>query len=101
MRLKYSHSNSKRTALIATAIGLFVYHSGASAAQRPLWEFGLGAGAVVFPDYRGSDITHVYPVPVPYFVYRGDILKADREGVRGLLFHRVWVELNMSLNATT
>jgi outer membrane scaffolding protein for murein synthesis (MipA/OmpV family) len=42
--------------------------------QKPLWEAGLGIGAVTFPDYRGSDESQVYPVPVPYFVYRGKFL---------------------------
>jgi MipA family protein len=70
------------------------------AEEEPLWEAGLGVGALTFPDYRGSDETTVYPVPVPYFVYRGDFLKADREGVRGELFDREYVELSISVNAT-
>jgi outer membrane scaffolding protein for murein synthesis (MipA/OmpV family) len=68
--------------------------------EKPLWEFGMGAGAIAFPDYRGSDETQVYPVPVPYFVYRGRILKADRDGVRGELFDRRYVELSLSVNGT-
>lgn len=70
------------------------------AAQKPLWEAGLGIGALAFPDYRGSDETHVYPVPVPYFVYRGEFLKADRDGVRGELFDREYAELSISVNGT-
>lgn len=73
----------------------------ANAEQKPLWEFGLGVGALMFDDYRGSDETNFYPVPVPYLVYRGKILKADRDGLRGLLFDRRYVELNVSVNATT
>lgn len=72
----------------------------AAAEEKPLWEAGLGMGALRFPDYRGSDESQVYPVPVPYFVYRGDFFKADRDGVRGELFNRRYVELNISLNAT-
>jgi outer membrane protein len=71
------------------------------AAEQPLWEFGLGVGAVVFPDYRGADTSHVYPVPVPYLIYRGKFLKADRNGLRGLLLDNPRVELNVSVNATT
>jgi outer membrane scaffolding protein for murein synthesis (MipA/OmpV family) len=70
------------------------------AEQKPLWEAGLGVGALGFPDYRGADEGHVYPVPVPYFVYRGKFLKADREGVRGELFDRRYAELSLSVNAT-
>jgi len=72
----------------------------AHAELKPLWEAGLGIGALSFPDYRGSDETRVYPVPVPYLVYRGDFLKADRNGVRGEFFNRKYAELNISVNAT-
>ncbi len=67
----------------------------------PLWEWGLGIGAVSFRDYRGSDTTHAYPVPVPYFVYRGRYLQADRNGLKTKLLHQDRVELNISLDATT
>jgi outer membrane protein len=73
----------------------------ARAAQKPLWEFGLGVGAIGFSDYRGAETSHLYPVPVPYFVYRGKIFKADREGVRGLLFNQEFAQLSLSVNATT
>lgn len=72
----------------------------APADEKPLWEAGLGVGALSFPDYRGSDETQVFPVPVPYFVYRGEFLKADRDGVRGELFDREFAELSISVNAT-
>ena len=69
--------------------------------QQPLWEVGLGAGVLVFNDYRGADTTHVYPVPVPYFVYRGKFLQSDRDGLRGKLLRQDRIELNLSVNATT
>ena len=72
----------------------------ACAAEKPLWEVGAGIGALLFDDYRGADESRLYPVPVPYVVYRGRFLKADREGVRGLLFDRRYAELNFSVNAT-
>lgn len=72
----------------------------ARADQKPLWEAGIGVGVVAFPDYRGSDQERVYPLPVPYFIYRGNFFKADRNGVREEFFKRDWVELNFSLNAT-
>ncbi len=68
---------------------------------KPLWEFGLGAGALVFNDYRGSDTSHVYPIPLPYFVYRGRILRSDENGLRGRLFNQDRIELNFSVNGTT
>jgi MipA family protein len=71
------------------------------AKEEPLLEYGLGLGAVAFEDYRGSDSTHLYPLPVPYVVYNGTFLKADRDGVRGTLFNQDRVEINLSMNATT
>lgn len=67
----------------------------------PLWEFGLGVGALAFADYRGADTGHVYPLPIPYVIYRGRFLRADRDGVRGLFLNQEWLELNISVNATT
>jgi outer membrane scaffolding protein for murein synthesis (MipA/OmpV family) len=69
--------------------------------EAPLLEYGLGVGAVAFEDYRGSDSSHIYPLPIPTLWYYGKFLKADRDGVRGTLFNQDRVELNLSGNATT
>ena len=88
-------------ALLSLAVLATAVTSPARADQKPLWEFGLGAGMFVFNDYRGSNTTHAYPIPVPYFVYRGAIFKSDQEGLRGRLFHLDRVELNLSISGTT
>lgn len=72
----------------------------AQAEQKPLWEAGMGVGAMAFPDYRGSDEYQAFPVPLPYFVYRGKFFKADREGLRGELFDQRYLELSFSMGAT-
>lgn len=72
----------------------------AHAEKLPLWEAGIGAAAINLPDYRGSDISSTYLLPVPYFVYRGEFLKADRSGVRSTLFDNDKVEVTLSLNGT-
>jgi MipA family protein len=82
------------------ALVSFVCAACAHAEPEPLWEAGLGIGALSFPDYRGSDQSRVYPTPVPYFVYRGDFLKSDRDGMRAEFFNHRYVELNVSVNAT-
>ena len=89
-----------RALLVACGIVVALWTPALHAEQKPLWEFGLGVGGLVFPDYRGSDDTQVYPVPVPYFVYRGRFLKADRDGLRGELFDREVAELSLSISAT-
>src|SRR5436190_1727538 len=88
-------------ALLTAAALAAAAATAARAEPRPLWEFGLGAGALVFNDYRGADTVHAYPVPVPYLVYRGKFLRADHNGLRGRLFDQDRVELNLSVNGTT
>ncbi|MFI4905522.1 MAG: MipA/OmpV family protein [Steroidobacterales bacterium] len=72
----------------------------AHASDQPLWELGLGVGGVVFNDYRGASSVHGYPVPVPYFLYRGNILRADRDGLHGRFLDQRYLEFDISLNAT-
>lgn len=67
-----------------------------AAEEKPLWEIGLGAGAFVFPAYRGSDQTNNYLLPVPLFTYHGDFFKADRHGIRGTLFDTDRVDFTVS-----
>ncbi|MGH8687850.1 MAG: MipA/OmpV family protein [Burkholderiales bacterium] len=86
-----------RSALLAAGALLA---AAAHADQKPLWEVGAGVGAFMLPDYRGSDQSRGYVLPVPYFVYRGQFLKSDRHGVRGQLFEGDRAELNLSLGAS-
>jgi MipA family protein len=68
------------------------------AAPLPLWEVGLGLGGLAAPAYLGSAVTRSYLSPWPYLVYRGDKLKANREGLSiGLLdTHRLSLDLSVS-----
>ncbi|HEY7641018.1 MAG TPA: MipA/OmpV family protein [Steroidobacteraceae bacterium] len=91
---------ANRALLAACVVVVALWTPASQAEEKPLWEFGMGVGAIAFPDYRGSDEMQVYPVPVPYFVYRGPILKADRDGLRGQLFDRKYAELSISVNGT-
>ena len=58
----------------------------AACAEKPLWELGAGLAFMQMPDYRGSDQNRLYVLPYPYFIYRGDVLKVDRERISGRLF---------------
>jgi outer membrane scaffolding protein for murein synthesis (MipA/OmpV family) len=69
-------------------------------ADQPLWEAGLGVGVLRLPHYRGSDQSHTWVVPVPYIAYRGDILKADREGARAVLLDTDRFDFDVSVAAT-
>lgn len=67
------------------------------AQPAPTWELGLGATSFYLPDYKGADEGRVYSLPVPYFVYRGDRIQIDREGLRGEIFESDRAELNVSV----
>ena len=89
-------------ALCASMLGVALFPPvPGRAAEEPLWEVGLGVGALGYDDYRGANSSHAYPVPVPYVLYNGTFLKTDRDGVHARLFNQDWVELKMSFNATT
>lgn len=69
------------------------------AEQKPLWELGFGFFALTSPDYRGSDVSRAYLLPLPYVVYHGEFLKADRSGMYGRLFQSPRVHLDLSFDA--
>ena len=72
----------------------------ARAADLPLWEAGAGITVINFPDYRGSDQRRTWLLPFPYVVYRGDFLRVDGHGMRGLFFRSDLIELNISVNGS-
>jgi outer membrane scaffolding protein for murein synthesis (MipA/OmpV family) len=50
--------------------------------------------------YRGSNERRFYLLPIPYFVYRGETLQVNRERLRGLIFKRDTVEMDVSVNGS-
>lgn len=88
----------KAAGALMVLAGLAAFH--ARAADKPLWELGAGIGALSLPHYRGSDQQHTYVLPIPYFVYRGKIFKADREGTRAVLFESDRIDFDVSGSAS-
>ena len=68
--------------------------------MRPLWELGIGMASLRLPDYRGSDQSSTLWLPLPYGVYRGKWLRADREGARAVLVDVGSVKVDLSLAAS-
>lgn len=89
--------NLRRAALLLAACVPF---AGAAGEDKPLWELGAGVGVLSFNEYRGSSQRSGHVLPVPYFVYRGEVFKADRDGIRGQLFDGENLRLNLSLAAS-
>lgn len=66
--------------------------------RLPLWEVGLVGIAASLPHYRGSDEHEDYLFPLPYFIYRGEKLEANREGVRGIFWKHGTLETDLTLS---
>lgn len=67
---------------------------------KPTWEVGFGVAPISFPEYRGSSRQRHYVLPMPYLIYRGDFLRVDREGIRGLLLETRNVDIDLSIDGT-
>jgi MipA family protein len=65
---------------------------------QPVWEAGLGASVLTLPDYRGSDKSRGYLLPLPYLVYRGPFFSVDRGGLKAELLDEGRLELDFSVN---
>jgi MipA family protein len=89
-----------RPAARAVVLAAALCAASARAELRPEWELGAGPSTITLPDYRGSDESRTYLLPFPYLIYRGERLRVDRQGVRGILFDSERVHLDISLYAT-
>jgi membrane protein YqaA with SNARE-associated domain/outer membrane scaffolding protein for murein synthesis (MipA/OmpV family) len=69
----------------------------AHAEPKPAWEGGLGALALSHPQYTGSSDRSERLLPFPYFVYRGERLRANDGGMNVALLRRL--ELDVSFGA--
>jgi outer membrane scaffolding protein for murein synthesis (MipA/OmpV family) len=85
---------------LAALLGLGLASLAAQAELKPQWELGAGVAGLDFPVYRGAGERRSFLLPVPYVQYRGDVLQIDRERVRGLLFRRERVEMDVSVNGS-
>jgi outer membrane scaffolding protein for murein synthesis (MipA/OmpV family) len=65
--------------------------------ELPLWELGIGTGALYLPYYRGVDQSRTYGIPFPYIKYRGEYLSIDEGGAHGRLLSSEDILLELSL----
>jgi len=87
--------------MVTLMLSVFLLPSSAIGEEKPLWEVGAGLAVLQMPDYRGSDENRLYLLPYPYIIYRGDILKVDRERISGRIFKtdRLLLEFSLFGNA--
>jgi MipA family protein len=68
--------------------------------RLPRYEAGLAIGGFRIPEYPGSNENRTIVLPLPFFVYRGDVVRADRGGgLRGRFFRSDRLEFDVSFGA--
>lgn len=67
---------------------------------KPVWEAGVGLAALYYPHYLGADQEKFYLLPLPYFIYRGEYISADRGGLRGEIYDSEKLDLRISLRGS-
>ena len=89
----------KRAAFLILLSMVLLYSSRllAEATPRNLqWELGASLAALQIPLYPGSKESKGYVLPLPYVIFRSELLEID-EGIRAKLFQSADVRLNMSV----
>jgi outer membrane protein len=68
---------------------------------QPLWEISAMVGIGVLPTYPAADQTRFEVLPLPYFTYRGEVIRSDDKGLlRGRFFKSEVMEIDISLSGT-
>lgn len=88
--------HGSRLGMFVLLMLLFLLPRAAAGDQKPLWELGAGVALLQMPDYRGSDKSRFYALPYPYLIYRGDLLRVDRQRISGRIFQTDRLLLDMS-----
>jgi outer membrane scaffolding protein for murein synthesis (MipA/OmpV family) len=63
----------------------------------PLWEAGIGAAGFSTPAYPGAEDRSNRGLVLPFFLYRGKILRADQNGVGARLLNTDKLEFDVGL----
>lgn len=84
------HNTARLLCTVLVALSSLAAH-----AELALWELGVGLGGASLPEYRGSNEQQQYLLPIPYLVYRGERINVDRRGMRGLLFAKDSMAVNI------
>jgi outer membrane scaffolding protein for murein synthesis (MipA/OmpV family) len=69
-------------------------------AALPLWEAGLFAGALSTPAYPASSQRNQRALVLPFLVYRGEVLRSDRNGVGARMLHTDRVEFDIGFSGS-
>ncbi len=82
-------------------VGLALAPAAAAEREKPLFELGLAGGGGYLPDYPAAGQNHAHAIALPFFAYRGEVVRSDEKGLlRGRLVRTDRVELDVSLNGS-
>ena len=85
---------------LLTSLALLLLATDALAKEPlPTLELGAGVSAFSLPDYRGSQNSSTYVLPVPYIKYRSERLRLDG-GAKGIFFESEDVLFTLSADLT-
>ena len=70
-----------RALLALAALGAGMASACAAEPALPLWEAGVFGGTAVTPAYPGASEHSARTLALPFVIYRGKVLRADRSGV--------------------
>lgn len=68
--------------------------------RQPLWEAGIAGAVGTTADYPASNEYQARVIPFPYFIYRGNLFRADENGTRVHTQVQPNVELDVSGGAS-
>jgi len=67
---------------------------------KPLWELGVGGGALYAPDYPSSSQRSVRGLALPYIIYRGEVFRiGDGQAAQAVAFENDRLQLDLSVAA--
>ncbi|MFC0133835.1 hypothetical protein CR105_08845 [Massilia eurypsychrophila] len=85
---------------LALAALAFALPAAAQQTTLPLWEAGVGGFAASTPAYPGADSRSGRVLAVPFFIYRGEVLRADGGGIGARLVRTDRVEFDIGFAAS-
>jgi MipA family protein len=68
--------------------------------DRSLWEAGVVGAISYLPDYPAADQSRGKWIVAPYLVYRGNIMRADRDGARASFLRTRFYEIDLGIAAS-
>ncbi len=86
--------------LICLSGMLSMFSAQAQERPLPLWEAGVFAGVASTPAYPGSADRSQRALALPFFIYRGEVLRADRGGLGARVMHTDDLEFDVGFAAS-